>query len=121
MERQSSIHARCDGFFSNRGTNPFTDQNAADVASYLSSLFGPDSTLPKSPADMPQYKEVVRPSFSDEAMKIVYVEYELPGPNRMPWSAAPDKDGNLWIPYYGRANKIGQLDPKTGIVQEYPV
>jgi len=22
----------------------------------------------------------------------------MPGPNRMPFSAAPDKDGNLWIP-----------------------
>ena len=28
---------------------------------------------------MPKYKELVR-SFNDDAMKIVYVEYELPGP-----------------------------------------
>jgi streptogramin lyase len=54
-------------------------------------------------------------------MKIVYVEYDLPGPNRMPWSAHPDKDGTFWIPYYGRANKIGHLDPVTGEVREYPV
>jgi hypothetical protein len=33
-------------------------------------------------------------------MNIVYVEYDLPGPNRMPWSAAPDKEGNVWMPYY---------------------
>jgi virginiamycin B lyase len=25
------------------------------------------------------------------------------------------------MPYYGRANKIGRLDPKSGEVQEYPV
>src|ERR1700687_6284218 len=29
------------------------DQEAGDIASYLNSVFGEDSTLPKSPADMP--------------------------------------------------------------------
>src|ERR1700730_4188827 len=99
---------------------PFNDQNAADVAACINSLFGESSILPKSPAEMPAYKDLVR-SFGDDAMKIVYVEYDLPGPSRMPWSAFPDKDGNYWMPYYGRANKIGRLDPKNGAVQEYPV
>src|SRR5579872_5458898 len=107
-------------FFLGGVGGPFNDQNAEDVASYINSLFGEESVLPKSPAEMPQYKELVR-SFSDDAMKIVYVEYELPGPSRMPWSAFPDKNGNYWMPYYGNANKIGRLDPKTGEVQEYPV
>jgi virginiamycin B lyase len=107
-------------FFLGGVGGPFSDQNAEDVASYINSLFGESSVLPKSPAEMPQYKELVR-TFSDEAMKIVYVEYELPGPSRMPWSAFPDKNGNYWMPYYGNANKIGRLDPKTGEVQEYPV
>src|SRR6267143_7183313 len=96
---------------------PFSDQNAADVTSYINSLFGENSVLPKSPAEMPAYKDLVR-SFGDDAMKIVYVEYDLPGPGRMPWSAFPDKDGNFWMPYYGKANKIGRLDPKTGEVQD---
>ena len=39
----------------------------------------------------------------------------------MPWSAAPDKEGNVWMPYYGGANKIGKLDPETGSVKEYDV
>ena len=34
-------------------------------------------------------------------MKIVYVDYEMPGPDRMPFSAAPDKDGKMWIPEFG--------------------
>ena len=76
--------------------------------------------LPKSPADMPGYKETLRP-FSSDAMNIVYVEYDMPGPNRMPFSAAPDKDGYLWIPNFGVANKITRLDPKTGEMQDYPV
>ena len=83
-------------------------------------MFGEDSVLPKSPAELPQYAATVRP-FSDEALKIVYVEYDMPGPNRMPWSAPPDKDGTFWMPFYGRANKIGRLDPETGEIEEYPV
>jgi virginiamycin B lyase len=98
----------------------FDDRKAEDVISYLNTIFGQDSTLPRSPAEMPEYKDLVRP-FSDEAMKIVYVEYDLPGPNRMPWSAAPDKDGNFWMPSYGPVNKVGRLDPKTAEVQEFTV
>jgi streptogramin lyase/mono/diheme cytochrome c family protein len=97
-----------------------TDQEADDIASYLTSLFGPDSVLPKSAADMPGYKETVR-SFSNDAMNIVYVEYDMPGPDRMPFSAAPDKNGMMWIPNFGSANKITRLNPKTGEMQDFPV
>ena len=97
-----------------------TEQDASDIASYLTSLFGPESVLPKSPADMPKYQDTVRP-FSSDALNIVYVEYDMPGPSRMPFSAAPDKDGYLWIPDFGVANKITRLDPKTGEMQDFPV
>ena len=80
------------------------DQDAADLSTYLTSLFGPSSTLPKSPADLPGYKATLRP-ISKDALNIVYVEYEMPGPSRMPFSAAPDKNGILWIPNFGAANK----------------
>ena len=98
----------------------FSDQDAADVATYLTSLFGPDSTLPKSPEELPAYKNTVRP-VSDDALNIVYVEYEMPGPSRMPFSAAPDKNGFLWIPDFGVANKITRLDPKTGEMTDFQV
>ena len=98
----------------------FSDSDAEEVASYLTSLFGPDSVLPKSPADIPEYQKTVRP-FRSEAMNIVYVEYDMPGPSRMPFSAAPDKDGYLWIPDFGVANKITRLDPKTGAMQDFSV
>ena len=82
----------------------FSDQDAEEVATYLNSLFGTDSVLPKSPADMPAYQKTVRP-FSSDAMSIVYVEYDMPGPSRMPFSAAPDKNGFLWIPDFGLARR----------------
>ena len=99
----------------------FTDEDENSVvATIYSTVFGPDSVVPRSPADLPAYKSLVR-TYSDEAaMKIVYVEYELPAPTRAAWSAAPDKNGDLWMPYYGRGNKIARLDPQTGEVQEYP-
>ena len=97
----------------------FTDDKADAVVSYLTSTFGPDSTKPKSPADMPEYKNMVR-SFSDQAMNIVYVEYDVSGSKGLPWSAAPDSDGNLWIPYYGRGNEVARLNPKTAEVTHFP-
>lgn len=95
-----------------------TDDQAGDIAAYLTKLFGPDSVLPKSPEDMPNYKETVR-SFSKDAMNIVYVEYDMPGPSRMPFSATPDKNGYVWIPNFGPANKISRLDPKTGMMLDF--
>ena len=100
------------------GLPRFSDQDASDVSRYLASLFGPDSVLPKSPAEMPLYRDTVRP-FSNDAMNIVYVEYDMPGPSRMPFSAAPDKNGYVWIPNSGVANKITRLDPKTGKMDDF--
>jgi virginiamycin B lyase len=56
--------------------------------------------------------------FNDDALKIVYVMYEMP-PGRMTWDANPDKDGNVWCPYFGTVNGVGRLNPDTGEVQEY--
>ena len=96
------------------------DKEGDEVAAYLNTLFGQESVLPKSPEDAPGYKETLRP-FSNDAMNITYVEYDMPGPSRMPFSAAPDKDGYLWIPNFGIANKISRLDPKTGEFKDFPV
>jgi virginiamycin B lyase len=99
----------------------FTDEDALIVIPYLSQVFGQDSTVPRTVDSMADYKNLIPPPFADEAMRIVYVTYELPGPNRMPFSGAPDKDGIVWIPYFGPANQIGRLNPATGEVQEFRV
>ncbi len=96
-----------------------SDEQADNIVSYLTTMFGPDSTaLPKSPADIPAYKDYEL-HFTDAAMKIVYVEYDLPGPGRFPWDANPDKDGNVWVPYMSQINDVAKLDPATGKVDEY--
>ena len=96
------------------------DADANELTAYLTSLFGPDSVLPKSPTAMPEYKDTVRRANSD-ALNIAYVEYDMPGLSRMPFSAAPDKNGYVWIPNFGVANKISRLDPKTGEMVDFPV
>jgi virginiamycin B lyase len=98
----------------------FTDQNADDAVSYLNTVFGRNSVLPSSPVELPAYKELSR-SFSDDALKIVYVEYDLPRRAALPWGPALDKNGTVWIPYYGTDNELARLDPKSGEVQEFPL
>jgi virginiamycin B lyase len=98
----------------------FTDKMAEDIAYYLNKQFGEDSTLPKSPTEMPHYKDTLT-QFSDEALKIVYVDFEMPGPDRFPWTAHPDQEGNFWIPNYGSSNRVAHLNPKTGEIKEYRV
>ena len=96
------------------------DKEADQVASYLTSLFGETSVLARYADEAPGYKETLRPA-DNEALNITYMEYDMPSPSRMPFSAAPDKDGYFWIPNFGVANKITRLDPKTGEMQDYPV
>jgi virginiamycin B lyase len=97
------------------------DQEGVEVADYLTSLYGPDSVLPKSPADLPEYKETLRGLSGGSPNNIVFVEYDMPGPSRMPFDANPAKDGSIWIPDFGLANKITKLDPLTGAMQDFPV
>lgn len=87
------------------------------LVSYLTDNFGPNSHLP-APDSLPQF-QAVKQDFGPEAQKIVYVEYEMPGINRMPWSAFPAKDGHYWIPYYGDANMIARLDSNSGKIDEF--
>lgn len=102
-----------------RDFHGFTDEDENKVVSYLTKLWGPDSVLPKSPADLPRYQEI-KPQFSDEAMKIVYVSYALPQRSRFPGTAKIEKDGKAWMWDFDHS-VLGKLDPKTGVVTEYQI
>lgn len=106
------------GYFTRRN---ITDAKAAEVVSYLAKTFGPDTDLPPSPADLPQYKEVKYPkSVSDDVSKLVYVDYATAGPSRFPGAGRPDDQGRVWIWQYN-GNKIAMLDSKTETMKEWPV
>ncbi|MGH9680514.1 MAG: virginiamycin B lyase family protein, partial [Candidatus Acidiferrales bacterium] len=98
-----------------------TDADGAAIAKYLGTVFSVDSNLAHSPADLPEYSKVKHAEFSDEAMKIVYVLYDLPQIGRIPWVAYPQSDGAVWMPHSWTADQIAKLDQKTGEVQEYNV
>jgi len=102
-------------------TRRFSDEVLDDLVSYFTMAFGPNSPKPQSPEDMPEYKSLVR-SFSPRAMSIAYVEYDFEAPNGQgPWSAVEDKEGMMWIPYYGRGNAVVRLDPTTGEQTAFPL
>ena len=95
-----------------------TEDMVADLLPFLNESFGVDATVPKSPTELPGYQETVRP-FTDEGLKIVYVDYQMTKPSSFPFSATPDQDGKVWIPEFGAANRIARLDPATGEMQEF--
>jgi virginiamycin B lyase len=98
-----------------------SDEKVEDFTEFLTQAFGPDSKKPKSPEEMPQYASLVRP-LSPAAMNIAYVEYDFHGDNGLgPWSAVEDKDGMMWIPYYGRGNEVVRLNPKTAELTRFPL
>jgi virginiamycin B lyase len=47
-------------------------------------------------------------------------EYDVPTPGSRPHDPALAPDGSLWYTGQG-ANKLGRLDPKTGVFKEYPL
>ena len=67
----------------------FSDAQADEVVSYLNHVFGEASVLPKSPTELAAYRDTTA-KVDDEALNIVYVDFEMPGPNRFPWTAHPD-------------------------------
>ncbi|HVB34111.1 MAG TPA: carboxypeptidase regulatory-like domain-containing protein [Patescibacteria group bacterium] len=111
-------------FIGPNGTFPFSNQMAGQVATYLTQVFGVDSTLPASPADLPSYQATVR-NFSNEAMNIVYVVYPTPDQTWLPFQMYPPtakgypSDGSIWVANFGNANEVDRIDPVTGKAQVY--
>ena len=84
------------------------------IAEYLAAAFGPDSTTPYSPAQLPEWDKVKvdHDYFSEEALDIVYVDYELSGdPKDRPGTAKQDKNGYLWMEMNAG---LSRLDPTSG-------
>jgi virginiamycin B lyase len=103
-----------------------TGQDVEEISYYLARLFGPKSVLEKSPADRAGedrhagYQDTV-PTYGGDSHNIVYVEYEIPPPDRFPVSAVPDSTGNIWIPNGGTANRVTRLQPQSGELQDFSI
>ena len=97
----------------------FSDEQAEDVISYLTTMFGENSPLPKSPADLPGYKDDAE-SLQRRGAENRLRGFRNAGAEPLPWTANPDADGYFWIPEYGQANKMARLKPATGEIKEFP-
>jgi len=120
---------------------PEMDKQIPAYLSYAKAVFTVDGPLPQSPADLPAYRKAKRGEFSDEAMNIVYVDYDMPEsyrassrqdvggpedyhpgmPMQFPFCAAPDKDGSLWVAYRYLSKNLARLNPNTGEVKEFKI
>jgi streptogramin lyase len=60
------------------------------------------------------------PRLTGRSTRVVITEYDLPRPTAMPHDVILDQDGTAWYSDFGH-QFIGQLDPRTGKVTEYPV
>jgi virginiamycin B lyase len=114
----ASVKYMRDVIIGGEGGGNFSDARVDDFAQFMTALFGPDS--PKGP-DREAYEKLVRP-VDPRALNIVYVEYDFqPNKGQGPWSAVEDKDGMLWIPYYGRGNQVVRLNPNTAELTRFPL
>jgi virginiamycin B lyase len=88
------------------------------VVAYLATAFGPDSTTPMSPADVPLYQKIKMEHeyFKPDALNVVYVDYDLESVRERPGVAHQDKQGFMWSEISGG---VLRLDTTTGDVKEY--
>jgi len=83
------------------------------TAEYLSTV-----NLAESPKWGYELKTYPRPK--GRATRVIYTEYDLPRETIEPHDVIVDKQGIAWYSSFGEQN-LGRLDPKTGIVREYPI
>jgi virginiamycin B lyase len=63
-------------------------------------------------------KRLPRPK--DRATHVVITEYDLPRKEALPHDVVIDPDGHAWYSDFGN-QFVGELDPKTGKVSDYPI
>ena len=54
------------------------------------------------------------------ATKVIYTEYDIPRKDAQPHDVVLDPEGHAWYSDFG-SQFVGELDPKTGKVTEYPI
>jgi hypothetical protein len=65
-----------------------------------------------------ELKPFPRPKGRDT--QVIITEFDLPTPLAQPHDVVVDKEGLVWYSDFGRP-VLGKLDPRTGVVKEYPL
>ena len=97
-----------------RSERPRVPANMMDqAADYL-------EKVSRSNPDHAEYDLKTFPRPKGEATKVVITEYDLPRKEALPHDVVVDPDGHAWYTDFG-AQKVGELDPKTGKVTDYDI
>jgi len=107
---QKLVAARIGG-----GEDPLEQRMAGwrQQAQYLSSVN-------LSASDSWKFRLQIHPRPTGRATHVIYTEYDLPQRTRQPHDVVVDSHGMAWYASFGE-QILGQLDPKTGKITEYPV
>jgi len=73
-----------------------------------------------SNADREEYDLKTLPRPKGRATKVVITEFDLPRKEALPHDVVIDGDGHAWYSDFGN-QMVGELDPKTGKVTDYPL
>ena len=97
-----------------RSERPRVNPNVAKAAAeYLVSV-----SLSNPEAKEYDLKTLPRPK--GVSTKVIYTEYDLPRKEALPHDVVVDADGHAWYSDFG-SMYVGELDPKTGKVTDYPI
>jgi streptogramin lyase len=97
-----------------RSERPRVPANMMDAAAAFlvnASVHNPDN-------EGQEFKRVPRPK--GRATNVIITEYDLPRKEALPHDVIVDADGHAWYSDFGN-QFVGELDPKTGKVSDYPL
>ncbi len=97
-----------------RGEQPRVDPKVAQAAAQ----FLVDVSLTNPDAKEYAFKPLPRPK--GRATRVIITEYDLPRKTAYPHDVVITADGNAWYSDFG-SQFVGELNPRTGQVNEYPV
>src|SRR5437879_3760902 len=60
------------------------------------------------------------PRLTGKSTRVIITEYDLPNPLIQPHDVMLDRKGNVWYSDFGQMF-LGEMDPKTGKVTQYPI
>ncbi len=89
------------------------DDSVHKLAAYL-------ATINLSSGKTWNYELQILPRPRGRATHVVITEYDMPRKTIAPHDVRTDRDGNVWYSDFVE-NFLGELDPKTGALKEYPI
>ncbi len=102
------------------GPGPSTPESRERAAAMRKAMAEYISSINLSKGDTWSYELKTLPRPKGKATRVIYTEYDLPSRTRQPHDVTIDSQGYAWYASFGE-QILGRLDPKTGVVKEWPI